>query len=187
MFTLDRRKKNILILGAILLTVAIAYRFMPLIGNLYPPQDELDALAEQLVNYRNQLKKLKHIKARKQALETALQKRKSNLFGAETASLAAVEVQNIIDQIFSENNVEISSIQVIDEKPVKNKPYIQVPIRLTFASTISRLQKILYAIESSPRYLKVDEARFRSSSSGGKNRLISVTITISGLMNPANA
>jgi len=181
---IDQRKKYILAIGAVLLILALVYRFFPNFGRIYPSEGEIAALADELAGYRHQLKKLESLKGRTRHLEEALKKRHSNLFRADTPSLAAVEMQKIIEAIVSQNDVEISSTQVLNEQPVKDKPYIKVPIRLTFSAKIDQLKNILYEIESAPAYLKVVDAEFRSPRRGGANRRISVHLTVAGLLKP---
>ena len=179
---IDKRKKYILAFGAVLLIMAIAYRFSPDLDGIYPSENEVAELTDQLSSYRLQLKKLKGVKARTRRLEKELAEQRSNLFTADTPSLAAVEIQKIIDRIVSESSVEISSTQVLDARQIKAKPYMEVPIRITFAATIDKLKNILYEIEFASKYLKIIDAKCRSSARGGENRRISVNLTVAGLM-----
>ncbi|MDA3894565.1 MAG: type II secretion system protein GspM [Desulfobacteraceae bacterium] len=187
MFKIDQRKKIILSVGSFLLVAAILYRVYPLVENVYPTADKIDLLETQLAGYNHQLGKKKQLKSRMQDSTKFLSKLEANLFRGDTPALAAVEIQAILDSIVSENNIEISSIQVVEGGKLKELPYGEVTVRLTFGATIAQLKHFLYAIETSSQFLKVTETTIRSSSRGsiGK-RFLGVTMVITGLMDRLN-
>lgn len=184
MFDIDQRKKYILAIGSVLLILAIFYRIYPIVENVYPTDEKIALLKTQFDGCKQKLQKSKQLKSRIKQSTRMINELEPRLFRGETPALAAVEIQAILDQIVSENNVEISSVQVLEGKKAQNGlPYGHVTVRLTFILTVSKLKRILYAIESSSKFLKVTETTIRSSSrKQGDNRLLDVTMTVAGLM-----
>ncbi|MDA3896809.1 MAG: type II secretion system protein GspM [Desulfobacteraceae bacterium] len=184
MFNIDQRKKYIFTIGLILLILAIFYRTYPIVESAYPTEEKIALLKTQFAGYKHQFEKSKQLKSKIQQSTNMLIEFETHLFKGETPALAAVEIQSILDQIASENNMEISSIQVLKGKKIQiGLPYGNVNVRLTFASTISKFKSMLYAIDTSSKFLKVTEITVRSSSrKKDDNRLLDVTMTVAGLM-----
>ncbi len=188
MLDIDQRKKYILAIGSVLLIFAIFYRMYPIVEKVYPTDEKIDLLRTQYASYKHQLEKSKQLESKIQQSATLVKSLEAHLLKGETSALAAVEIQTILDQIASENNVEISSVQVIEGKKAQSGlPYGHVNVRLTFALTISRLKHMLYAIDTSSKFLKVAEITINSSGKKkGENRLIGVTMTVTGMMDQSN-
>ena len=183
MFRLDQRKKIILSVGFLLLLAAVTYRVYPHIESAYPTEDKIELLQTQLAGFRKQLEKRRQLRSRQQASVKLLNTLETNLFRGDTPALAGVEIQSFLDRIAAENSIAISSVQVVEGKKLTEVPYAEVSVRLTFGATIAQLKHFLYAVETSPRFLKVTELNIRGASRGivGK-RFLGVTMVITGLM-----
>lgn len=184
---IDQRKRVILSVGFLLLFAAVVYRVYPHIEAAYPTAGKIDLLESQLAGYKQKLEKSRQLESRLRDSAKLLTELEKNLFQGATPALAAVEIQSILDRIATENSIAISAIQVVEGKKLTDVPYGEVSVRLTFGATIAQLKHFLYAIESSPRFLKVTESTIRGSSRGtaGK-RFLSVTMVITGLMDQSS-
>ena len=167
-FSLTRERKYILLIGAGVLFLGFVYRIFPLFQGLYGSSDQIDAKRKQLVKYQQILGQEKQSTDRQSALADALKEGESTLLSGRTPSLAAVDIQNILNRITSKSGVEIKSVRVLKAVKQEESGYLNIPVKFSIIPTISQLKEILYGIEASGKYLTVREMNITVP--GGKNR-----------------
>lgn len=84
----------------------------------------------------------------------------SHFLKSGSPALAAAEIQERAKNIVETSGGKISSIQILPHKD--DDTYRQVLVTLQFTATLSAVQKILHALESSRPYLFVDNLSLRS-------------------------
>lgn len=183
---MTKERKYILIGGAVLLILASIYRFSPQIDGFLETADDIAFKMEQMEKYRKRALKRQAYQTRLLDLNRKLQQLESRLLTGESSSLAAVDIQNILNDIVRRNRLEIDQIQVL--RPRKNEDakmegyqYEAVPVRISIESTIRQLQNILYGIESHPKILIIKDLQSRVLQSGEKEA-IQTTLTVEGYM-----
>lgn len=180
-FALTRERKYILIAGAILLFFGLAYKLYPLVQGITGENVQIAIKEKQLVKYRQSIEEGKQLQKRLEALTRALKKGESGLLRGKTASLAAVDMQNILSAITQKSDVQIRSVRVL--KPVKKEgaSYTSVPVRFSLSLTTRQLKEILYGIAISNRHLTVREIRISAPRRKGRDQL-RVDLTVDGFM-----
>jgi len=116
-----------------------------------------------------------YIRAFKQAEERFLT--------GETVSLAAVEVQNILNDIANLSSIKFTSMRVMKPQETENEDFMKIPVQFSMKSDVIQLKEIIYQIEKSKKLLTITEIDARLSRSR-KKKLIRSTITVAGIMIP---
>ncbi|MDZ7833065.1 MAG: type II secretion system protein GspM [Desulfobacterales bacterium] len=179
---MDKRKRNLLVFGAILLVFGAIYRFYPLVGDLWPGGTDLEAQQNQILQYNKQLQKINAMKSRLSTLEKKLSELESQLFTGKTPSLAAVSIQKILREISEKNGAQIESVEVLSVNTFENVPYVEIPVRFVILAEIDQLRHILYGIEGHSRYMVVKDAQVKPRKVKGSDDGVYARLTVTGLM-----
>lgn len=184
---MNKERKYILIVGALLLLIGAVYRFFPEIEELQPAGEEIVLKQKRLIKYRQTVQERSQTDARLIALNRSLERSEAGLLNGETPALAAVDIQNILNQIAGKSKVEVKAMRVLepaepeDGPPVKAQ-FLRVPVQITVNSTVRQLKEILYGIESSSKLLRIMEMKVTAGRSKQSEQLYS-TLVVEGFMN----
>jgi len=173
--------KYILIGGAVLLFFGLIYRFYPSIHGLVSISDEIGIKKNHIEKYINIVNQRDRIDAKRVNLNRILNRLESRLFTGKTPSLAAVELQNILNDIAYANNIKINTMQVLKETEPEENSYIKIPVKFSFYSSVLQLKEILYEIEASSKLLIITAMNVDLSRRKQKGDIRS-TITVQGVM-----
>lgn len=154
-FKIDKQKKYILLAAGILLLFGIIYRFFPFFKGIQEAGAEIVLKERQLAKYRQMVQEGDDLQAKINFLTRTLKRVEFGLLTGETPALAAVNVQNILDEVASRSELEIKRVRVLKPEKMDGEKYLIVPVQFTISSTIGQLKEILYRIESSPKYLTI--------------------------------
>ncbi len=180
---IDKRRKYILLISVVLLLFGLIYRIYPVFQGMQTGSDEIQLKLRQLAKYRQMVKEGTGIKVRVQNLERVLNRLESGLLTGKTFNLAAVDIQNSLNEIAGKSNVTLKNIRPPKADKVDEKPYLSVTVEFTVDTTINQLLEVLYGICTSSKILTTKDvninvtARRRTSTS-----TIHSNITVSGLM-----
>lgn len=176
-------KRILLIIGVVCVAAAAVYRFSPNLGELFRD----DALFQKQIR----LDKYRKLVDSEKKLTTALSSAKKvyasanrMLLQADTPAIAAVEIQERVQQIAAGQNLEIESIRFLDAVERESevlKGYTAIPIQFSVDASTRDMARLMYDLETSDKLLSVKKTRFRVRSQGGE-RLISATIVVWGYM-----
>jgi hypothetical protein len=147
-------------------------------------QTDIAAQKKRVAKYRQTVKGRGELEARLVSLNKSLEQVEAGLLTGKTAALAAVDIQNILNEIALGSGVEIKSVQVLTSQNQKQDAelYISVPVQFTVSATIRQLKDILYKIEASPKFfLTVERIGISVAGAGGPGQM-RVDITVSGIM-----
>ena len=178
---LTRERKMILIIGAVLLMCGAIYRFYPDLAAFFNGSDEI-AMTE------NHVKKYLKVVAQKPAAEkeNRLVKRQfkqmeDRLLTGETSSLAAVEIQDILNGIGEVSGVKFMTMRVMKPVETEEAAYVRLPVQFSMNADVGQLKEIIYKIEASPKLLIVTELDAHLARSKDQD-LIRTTMTVEGIM-----
>ena len=180
-FSLTRERKYILIGGVILLFLGLVYRAAPLFQGIYDGGTQIAAKEKQLAKYQRAIEEGEELEKRLAALTSALKRGESGFLTGKTPSLAAVDMQNILNAVTSKNGVEIKSMRVLKAAKQDDTKYLSIPVKFSIVSTVRQMKEILYGIETSGKYLTVREIRIIVPRRKNKEQL-KVNMTVAGFM-----
>jgi Tfp pilus assembly protein PilO len=178
---IDKRSKYILIMGIVLLLFGVIYRIYPVLQGMQTGSDEMQLKLKQLAKYRQMVKEEAGIKTRVQYMERLLKRLESGLLTGETSSLAAVDIQNNLNEIAGKSNVTLKMVRVLKAEKVEEKPYLSVPVQFTVDTNINQLLEVLYGICTSTKILTTKEVKINVATRR-RTTTIHSDITVSGLM-----
>ncbi|MEI6126545.1 MAG: type II secretion system protein GspM [Pseudomonadota bacterium] len=108
--------------------------------------------------------------------EATIQK---SLLKGETPSLAAADIQKVIDGFAKESKVDVQSVKVMD--PEEKENFTTIPVQVIFSSDLTRMKKFIQSIETDRKLLTIPELKIRVKNET-KPQDISVTLQVAGFM-----
>ena len=178
----DKRRRYLLIAGAVLLLCGFVYWLLPFFEGVQNGEGDIAAQMKRIAKYRQTLKGRGELEARLVSLNKSLERAEAGLLTGKTAALAAADIQNVLNEIAIGSGVEIKSIQVLKSQQKDTEPYIGVPVQFTVSATIRQLKDILYKVETSPKiFLTVERIGISVVGAGGPEQ-IRCDIAVSGIM-----
>lgn len=177
----DKRKKTLLLVGAVVIFAAVFYRFFPVLENIESLEEEILLKERNLIKYRRIVKERNELEARQIALNNIVEKAEAGLLDGKTASLGAVDIQNTLKEITDQRDMEVLTMRVLRPENNEEDTYMAIPVQVTVRCTIRQLKEIIYRIESSPKLLKISDCRIRVIR-GRVEGQIQATLTVRGFM-----
>jgi hypothetical protein len=186
---MTKERKYILIGGAILLLLGAVYRFFPDTEVFQPMGADLVLKERKILKYRQMVQERNELNAELISLNRAVERAEAGLLTGETPALAAVDIQNILNDIANRAAVQVQSMRVLNpEESDKESPekglYLKIPVQITLISTARQLKEVLYQIETSLKFLKISEMRVRVNNIRDPEKIYS-TLTVEGIMRKA--
>jgi len=178
----DKKRRYLLAAGGVLLLFGLAFWLFPFFEGIQGGETDIAAQKKRIAKYRQTVKGRGEVEARLASLNKSLERAEAGLLSGRTAALAAVDIQNILNQIAIGSGVELRSVQVQKSQQKDQDQYISVPVHFTVNATIRQLKDILYKIESSPKFFLTVERIGISVVGAGSPGQIRCDITVSGIM-----
>ncbi len=181
-FTVDKRRRYLLIAGGLLLLGGFIFWLSPYIDAIRGGGEDIAAQRMRIAKYRQALKGRAELEARFASLGKSLERAEAGLLTGKTAALAAVDIQNILNGIATETGVEIRSVVVPKPQPKDTEQFVSIPVAFTVNASIRQLKDILYKVESSPKYfLTVEKIGISYAGAVGPGQ-VRCDVTVSGIM-----
>ena len=179
---IDKRRRYLLIAGGVLLLFGLSFWLFPFFEGMQGGETDIAAQKRRVAKYRQTVKGRGEFEARLASLNKTLERAEAGLLTGKTAALAAVDIQNVLNEIAIGSGVEMRSVQVPRPQPKDTEQYISVPVQFTVSASIRQLKDILYKIEASQKFfLTVERIGISVAGAGGPGQ-IRCDITVSGIM-----
>lgn len=185
---MDKKRRYLLIAVAVLLLFGLAFRLFPFIQGIDLGGADIAVKEKRVAKYRQTVKGRGELEAKLVSVNKSLEKAESGLLTGKTAALAAVDVQNTLNEIVTGSGVELRSVQVLKSQNQNQNQkqdaelYISVPVQFMVSVTTRQLKDILYKIEASPKFfLTVERIGISLAGAGGPGQM-RCDITVSGIM-----
>ena len=182
---IDIQRKYVYFALAILLVLALLYRFFPFFQELASPAQEVALKEKRLIKYRKMVTAGSNLDKRFVSLKRVLKELESGLLTGRTPPLAAVEIQKIVQDIADKSNVQIKSVKVLKSFELDQENYLSVPVQFYVFPTMRQLKELLYQIEGSLKCLTVIKLTTRYYAN--KEGRFRCHITIAGFMKKEQA
>jgi uncharacterized small protein (DUF1192 family) len=169
---IDKRRRYLLIAGAVLLLFGLAFWLFPYFEGSQGGETDIAAQRKRVAKYRQTVKGRGELDARLASLNKSIERAEAGLLTGKTAALAAVDIQNILNEITIGSGVEIKSLQILKSPQKDTEQYITVPVQFAVSPTIRQLKDILYKIEASPKFfLTVERIGITVAGAGGPGQV----------------
>lgn len=175
-----KRLNYILVGGAALILLGLAYRVLPLLGSI-SSNEETTLKEKQAAKYRQAAQERTALEEKSSTLKRTLDQLEAGVLNGETPSLAAADIQKIVDEISRRSDVSIKAVRVLKPEQSGFENYLSIPVELTFNCSIRELKDLLYWIDTSPKYLTVHKAQINVIE-GSRYDQVQVFLTVAGIM-----
>ena len=152
---MPRERKRIIIVGAVLLVLAAAYRFWPDLAALGDFSAAIDLKKRQIVKYQALAGRKPLLEKHMLTLTRNLERAESRLFDRSTPALAAVDIQSLINEILGRVGLQSDRTRVLKPIEISETPYLRIGVEVSFTADVSRIKQVLYRIESSEKILAI--------------------------------
>ena len=156
---LTKERKIILSIGIILLLIGIAYRYSAYLPSLENSDEEIALKTRRLAKYRYLISEKERISDNNKKLERERANIQKILLNGETESLAAVDIQNILNEISKRSGASFDNIKNMKSEQEKDSYFTIIPLKFSAKGSIGHLTDAIYQIENSEKLLKIREAR----------------------------
>jgi hypothetical protein len=178
----DKKRRYLLIAGAVLLLFGFAFWLFPYFEGIRGGETDIAAQKKRIAKYLQTVKGRGELEARLASLNKSLERADAGLLTGKTAALAAVDIQNVLNEIALGSGIEMGSVVVPKLQPKDAEQYVSVPVSFTVMASIRQLKDLLYKIEASPKFfLTVDKIGISFSGAGSPGK-IRCDVTVSGIM-----
>lgn len=178
---INNERKVILIGGAVLLFLGMIYRFYPDIHGFFSISDEIAMKRNHIEKYISVASQKDRIDKDRLYLNKILNRLESRLIVGGTPALAAVKLQEILNEITQATHVKINTMQVLKVAASGEKKYVKIPIKFSFNSNIRQLKNVLYKIEASSKLLIVTDVKIDLLRRKKQGQIRS-SVTVEGVM-----
>jgi Tfp pilus assembly protein PilO len=178
---LDKQKKILLVIGAVILFIAVVYRFFPFFENIESLEDEISLKEKNIIKYRQMVQERNDLEVKLDSLNRIIENAESGLLEGKTPALAAVDVQNILKEITDKSDMEVLTMRVMRPEDKEEEIYVIIPVQITIRCSVRQLKEVIYQIESSSKLLKISECRVRVIR-GRVEGQVQATLTVQGFM-----
>ncbi len=180
-FALQKRQ-YILLAVALVLLLAVAYRYGPGLSFFDTGPDDIPVKKERLTRYLELREKKIRLEKEAGLLDRELAETEGMFLQGNTPALAAVDLQNRLKDLTRASDVELHTLQVI--RPPRQKKdeegyYQEIPVKINLKLTIRQLKEILYSIADSQTFLRVTDMTVKTDSR--KEWLLNTDMTVTGL------
>jgi len=179
---IDKRRRYLLIAGAVLLLFGFAYWLLPYVEGIRGGETDIAAQKKRIAKYLQTVKGRGELDARFASLNKSLERGEAGLLTGKTAALAAVDIQNILSEIAVGSGIELRSVVVPKPQPKDTEQYVSVPVAVTVSASIRQLKDFLYKIEASQKFFLTVEKIGISVAGAGSPGQIRCDVTVSGIM-----
>jgi len=176
-----KERRYILIAGLVLLLIGATYRFYPGVRDVLFVGDEIAIKKQQLRKYHKVALERDVMNKHVISLNRNVERLQTGLLEAPSVSLAAVNIQNLLNEIAEKAGTDIERARVLKADETENKKYLNIAVEFMIKVHTEGLKQILYEIESSPKYLMVERLTITTHGKGDIPEL-RVDMIVSGLM-----
>ena len=176
---ISKRDKKVLMIGALAVGVflIINYVISPFIeseNDIKERTDQKEMLLqkyEKIINQRGEIeKKLTQLKRKQNDLNEKLLK-------GRTTSLAAAEMQKMLEKISKKHDLELKSVKVKDSE--EKGEFLAIPIEIRLTTDLNRTRKFLADLEKNSKYLIIPKLKISIKSQSAPKEVI-VTLVVTG-------
>ncbi len=175
------RDKKFLATGAVAVCIFIIMKFfaLPFYDKVSEQRKDIELKERTLEKYLKFIRKQAELQQTLKHLTREETKTYGSLLQGETPSLAAADIQKIVNKIAENSELKIKSVKVME--PGQKEGFITIPIRVQFDSDLSRMKNFIHSIEANRKLLTIPDLKIRVKNKR-KPKEISVTLQISGFM-----
>jgi len=176
---ISKRDKKILTIGgvAVALFLFITYVISPFIESEQEIREDTEQREVLLQKYEKIINQKSEIEKDLTKMKRNLTKIKGKLLKGSTTSLAAAEMQKMLEKISKSHDLELKSVKVKDAE--KEGDFLAIPLELRLTTDLNRTRKFLADLENNQKYLIIPQLKISVVNQRDPKEVI-VTIVVTG-------
>ena len=176
---ISKRDKKILTIGgvAVALFLFITYVISPFIESEQEIRDNTEQREVLLQKYEKIINKKSEVEKDLTKMKRNLTKIKGKLLKGSTPSLAAAEMQKMLEKISKTHNLELKSVKVKEAE--KEGDFLAIPLELRLTTDLNRTRKFLADLENNQKYLIIPQLKISVKNQRDPKEVI-VTVVVTG-------
>ncbi|HUT84048.1 MAG TPA: type II secretion system protein GspM [Thermodesulfobacteriota bacterium] len=182
---ISKREKQyvVLCIVAVILFCLIKFLVLPFFDR---EKEVSESISAKEMTYKKYLAFISHKQEVEKELAVLKDREKdiaARLLKGDTPSLAASDLQRILEQIASQVKVLIQSTKVMEAEALDGG-FLAVPIQVKLVSDLTRSRKYFALVEEQSKYLTIPELRISVKNKADPKEVV-VTMVVSGFMKGA--
>jgi Tfp pilus assembly protein PilO len=176
---ISKRDRKILTIGivAVVLFLVFTYVISPFIESEKDIRERTQQREMLLKKYEKILSQRKEIEKKLTQIKRQQGQLNKKLLKGSTPSLAAAEMQKMLEQISKKHDVELKSVKVKDAE--KEDDFLAIPIEIRLTTDLNKTRKFLADLEKNQKYLIVPQLKISVKNQRDPQEVI-VTIVVTG-------
>ncbi len=176
---ISKRDKKILTIGgvAVALFLFITYVISPFIESEQEIREDTEQREVLLQKYEKIINQKSEVEKDLTKMKRNLTKIKGKLLKGSTTSLAAAEMQKMLEKISKSHDLELKSVKVKDAE--KEGDFLAIPLELRLTTDLNRTRKFLADLENNQKYLIIPQLKISVVNQRDPKEVI-VTIVVTG-------
>ncbi len=176
---ISKRDKKILTIGgvAVALFLFITYVISPFIESEQEIREDTEQREVLLQKYEKIINQKNEVEKDLTKMKRNLTKIKGKLLKGSTTSLAAAEMQKMLEKISKSHDLELKSVKVKDAE--KEGDFLAIPLELRLTTDLNRTRKFLADLENNQKYLIIPQLKISVVNQRDPKEVI-VTIVVTG-------
>ena len=176
---ISKRDKKILTIGglAVAAFLFITYVITPFFESEQEIRDKTEQREILLKKYEKIINQKSEVEKNLAQMKRNLSKIKGKLLKGSTPSLAAAEMQKMLEKISKVHDLELKSVKVKEAE--KEGDFLVIPLELRLTTDLNRTRKFLTDLEKNQKYLIIPQLKISVKNQRDPKEVI-VTIVVSG-------
>jgi len=176
---ISKRDKKVLTVGAVavFLILVMNYVVFPFIESEKGIRERTQQKEMVLQKYEKIIKQRKEVEEKLDQLNRKLNRLNRKLLKGSTTSLAAAEMQKILERISSKHDLELKSVKVKEAE--ERGEFLAIPIEVRLTTDLNRARKFLADLEKNSKYLVIPKLKISVKNQRDPKEVI-VTLVVNG-------
>ena len=176
---ISKRDRKILTIGivAVALFLVFTYVISPFMESEQDIRDRTQQLEMLLQKYEKIIGQQKEIEKNLTQIKREQGQLNNKLLKGSTPSLAAAEMQKMLEQISKKHDLELKSVKVKDAE--KEGDFLAIPLEIRLTTDLNRTRKFLSDLEKNQKYLIIPQLKISVKNQRDPQEVI-VTIVVTG-------
>ena len=176
---ISKRDRKILTIGmvAVALFLVFSYVISPFIESEQDIRERTEQREMLLQKYEKIISQQKEIEQKLTQIKRQQGQLNKKLLKGSTPSLAAAEMQKMLEQISKKHDLELKSVKVKDAE--KEGDFLAIPLEIRLTTDLNRTKKFLSDLENNQKYLIIPQLKISVQNQRDPKEVI-VTIVVTG-------
>ena len=174
-----KRDKRILTVGvlAVVAILVINYVILPFIEGEKDIREGIQQKEMLLQKYEKIMSKREKVEKKLNQLRSKKNQLNQKLLKGSTPSLAAAEMQKVLEKISKKHDLELKSVKVKNEE--EKGEFLSIPLEIRLTTDLNKTRKFLADLEKNSKYLIIPKLKISVKNQRDPKEVI-VTLVVTG-------